>query len=266
MTYFEEALYSEHSIPDILIKYEKLLKSTGSSEDALHAAKIEEYRKMLVEKCYLSNLRKVFNNFFKILSDEFPHIRFRIAGRRKSLISFEKKIRKNLNSNKSLDLIRDILGVRIILLNGTEKDCYTILERFIEYCVQQGFTICEETSHNSAKDSLEKISPLLGQFYYGIIDYIAEPKPNGYQSLHAIFRTPTASFFEVQVRTFEMHVNAASGSSNHEDYKKQKYSESNLVFDRSKINVPGYYYDSSETIDLVGLEHSLEIIQRNKSF
>ena len=62
-----------------------------------------------------------------------------------------------------------------------------------------------------------------------------------------------------------MHCAAVNGVANHSDYKSTKYKT--LEFDRSKIIIPGYSLcPNGDIMDLVGLEHALEIIQRNKSF
>ena len=259
MTSFEKALYSNDSIPEVLAHYEELLRETKDLKDLAHATKLAEYRSIISNKSH-NALRKIFDGFYNVLSKELPDLRFRIAGRRKSLVSVERKIQRNLSLNKSLDLIRDLLGVRIVLFDNNPNTCYQVLELFVQYCLEQGFTVCEEKLEKSSFEGF----PLLNQFHYGITDYIANPKPNTYQSLHAVFRNSSGFCFEVQIRSFDMHVDAAIGKASHEEYKNIKYPA--LEFDRSKIKIPGYQAIPEGIIDLVGLEYSVEILQRNKNF
>lgn len=53
-----------------------------------------------------------------------------------------------------------------------------------------------------------------------IKDYIAFPKPNGYQSLHTTVMTGAAGIVEIQIRTEEMHRNAQYGIASHISYKQ----------------------------------------------
>ena len=57
--------------------------------------------------------------------------------------------------------------------------------------------------------------PIPGEFK----DYIAFPKPNGYQSLHTTVLTAEAGIVEMQIRTTEMHEHAQFGIASHMSYK-----------------------------------------------
>lgn len=275
------ALYTEHSIPDILKKYEELLKTTSEKlvPNLAHAAKIAEYRSMITDKKFLYRIRKNFNNIYSLIDKNFPDVRFCIDGRRKSLISTEKKIQKLLSENKSLDLLRDLFAFRILIFGKNSQKlistCYSIARKVIEYSIKQGMTLCEadltkgtETFNLEAHPTvlLPKSTGIPQNFSYGVKDYIRNPKENGYQSLHITFRATTGECFEIQIRTFDMHVHAESGEANHTGYKAKKY-PGNLIFDKEKIDIPGYGISpKGEVFDFVGLEKGLEILKRQKTY
>ncbi|HVB20024.1 MAG TPA: TGS domain-containing protein, partial [Candidatus Paceibacterota bacterium] len=112
----------------------------------------------------------------------------RIDIRMKGLWSLHKKLERK---NDDITLIHDIAALRIVVL--TIEDCYTVL---------------------GIVHALYK--PLPGEFK----DYIAFPKPNGYQSLHTTLVTPEAGIVEIQIRTEEMHRRAQFGIASHMAYKQ----------------------------------------------
>jgi len=58
-----------------------------------------------------------------------------------------------------------------------------------------------------------------------IKDYIAVPKPNGYRSIHTTIFTGGGGTAEIQIRTQEMHAEAAYGIAAHFAYKETKYNK-----------------------------------------
>jgi len=71
-----------------------------------------------------------------------------------------------------------------------------------------------------------------------IRDYIAFPKPNGYQSLHTTIFTGDGGIVEVQIRSKQMHREAEFGIASHLSYKegfKQKIINPNLLWIRQLL-------------------------------
>lgn len=113
---------------------------------------------------------------------------FRTDIRMKGLWSLHQKLKRK---HDDISLIHDIAALRLIV--PTIEDCYTTL---------------------GIVHALYK--PLPGEFK----DYIAFPKPNGYQSLHTTVVTPHTGIVEIQIRTEEMHRRAMFGIASHMTYKQ----------------------------------------------
>jgi GTP diphosphokinase / guanosine-3',5'-bis(diphosphate) 3'-diphosphatase len=114
----------------------------------------------------------------------------KIFGRTKHYYSY---YRKYLKYNKNEKNIYDLIAIRIIV--DSVVNCYTILGII----------------HN-------KYKPIRGK----IKDYIAQPKPNGYQSLHTAVFGENNEVIEIQIRTQEMNDQAEFGIASHWNYKENK--------------------------------------------
>lgn len=115
----------------------------------------------------------------------------RVDGRVKHLFSIYRKMK---NQNKALNQIYDLFAVRVIVDNP--DDLYVVLGLIHRHY---------RPMHNRFKD------------------YVANPKGNGYQSIHTtVFDTTAAQTpFEIQIRTIEMHKDAEYGIASHWKYKEQ---------------------------------------------
>ena len=111
-----------------------------------------------------------------------------VQGRPKHIYSIVKKMRgKSLHFNQVFDL----RAFRIIVEHVS--DCYR----------------CLSLMH-------EIYTPVEDQYD----DYIAKPKPNGYQSLHTVVRDAHDHSMEIQIRTQAMHQHAEFGVAAHWAYKE----------------------------------------------
>ena len=111
-----------------------------------------------------------------------------VTGRPKHIYSIVKKMR-----GKSLDFdqLYDIRALRIVV--NSVPDCYAALSWV----------------HNQFQPVTEEFD-----------DYISNPKPNGYQSLHTIVRNAAGQAIEIQIRTQAMHDHADHGVAAHWVYKE----------------------------------------------
>ncbi len=136
---------------------------------------------------------KYIEKIKKILQKDLVknHVKYlTIKGRVKSLYSLYLKLeRKNRDINKVYDLI----AVRVIVPEA--NDCYSVLGII----------------HN-------RWTPLKGR----VKDFIAQPKPNGYQSLHTSVFTEFGKIAEIQIRSQAMDEEAEYGIAAHSRYKELK--------------------------------------------
>ena len=150
----------------------------------------------------------------------------KVYGRPKHIYSIWKKMQQ-----KSLDFeqLFDVRAVRIIV--DELQDCYSAL----------GIV---HTSWQHLHNEFD--------------DYVATPKPNGYQSIHTVVLGPEGKSVEIQIRTQQMHDDAEMGVAAHWRYKEgstaTKGSDKKSGFDE-KISwlkkILQWQEDVSESGDLI---------------
>lgn len=149
-----------------------------------------------------------------------------VSGRFKHFYSIYKKLRSHGTAK-----IYDIIAFRIIV--PTINDCYTLLGAV----------------HSQYK-------PVPGR----IKDYIAAPKPNGYQSLHTTLITEDGTPFEVQIRTYDMHIACEYGIASHWRYKtgndKEDILEDQFNWLKTIINEEREIKDSGNFVKALRMDFS----------
>jgi GTP pyrophosphokinase len=132
-------------------------------------------------------IEEVIGVLSKRLSD--AGLECEVTGRVKDLSSIHAKME---SQGIPLDEIYDVIAFRIVI-DGVPNDVYTALG--IIHAIWR---------------------PVPGRFK----DYVALPKPNGYQCLHTTVIGPYGERMEVQIRTAEMHRDAEFGIAAHWKYKE----------------------------------------------
>lgn len=133
-------------------------------------------------------------------------IEFNINGRVKSIYSLYKKLKK---VDGNIDDIYDLMALRIVVEN--KEDCYRVLGIL----------------HSMYQPVIARIK-----------DYIATPKPNGYQSLHTTVITPTKQIVEFQIRTQQMHDFSERGLAASFHYNERKLTKDYIKNKNQDSKVP----------------------------
>ncbi len=135
--------------------------------------------------------RERYIDDFVLLLEHFmlqKNITAEIYGRPKHIYSIWRKMQKKY---LVFDEIFDVRAVRIIV--ERLQDCYAAL----------GIV---HTNFHHLPDEFD--------------DYIANPKQNGYQSIHVVVLGPNSKTIEIQIRTQKMHEDAELGIAAHWKYKE----------------------------------------------
>ena len=129
----------------------------------------------------------------QILGAEFDRLGLKaeISGRPKHIYSIYQKMERYTAQGKHFDDIHDLLALRVLV--GTMPDCYS---------------------------AVGIIHSLWRPIPEAFDDFIANPRPNGYQSLHTAVMCQGTTPLEVQIRTKEMHHIAEYGVAAHWRYKE----------------------------------------------
>lgn len=133
----------------------------------------------------VKEMQKELSSILKLEGIKFEQV----TGRTKRIYSLYKKLKRYDND---ISKIYDVFALRVI--TRTTADCYAALG-----IVHKHF------------------NPVPGR----VKDFIATPKPNGYQSIHTTVFDSSGTAFEVQIRTDLMHEAAEHGIAAHWFYTEQ---------------------------------------------
>jgi GTP pyrophosphokinase len=147
----------------------------------LIASKLQERR--IDREHYIDNFVKNLQAMMNV-----DHIQVEVYGRPKHIYSIWRKMQNKL---LSFDQLYDIRAVRVIA--ERIEDCYAALG------------VIHANFEHIPKE---------------FDDYVANPKPNGYQSIHTVIIGPENKTIEIQIRTKQMHNDAELGIAAHWKYKE----------------------------------------------
>ncbi len=142
-----------------------------------------------LSKTYIEKFRDLLNTNLKSLQGVY------IQARAKHLYSLYRKLLRP-EIDRDITKIHDLIAVRII--TQSTEDCYITL---------------------GIIHGLFRPVP-----YIGIRDFIANPKPNGYRSIHTNIFGPGGKIVEIQIRSQKMHEEAEMGIAAHWNYSQVKNS------------------------------------------
>ncbi|MDX4944854.1 MULTISPECIES: GTP diphosphokinase [Providencia] len=154
----------------------------------LHPDEYKKIAKLLHERRI--DREDYIDNFVVTLRKKMlkEHIQAEIYGRPKHIYSIWRKMKKK---SLAFDELFDVRAVRIVV--ERLQDCYAAL----------GIV---HTHFRHLPDEFD--------------DYVANPKPNGYQSIHTVVLGPNGKTLEIQIRTRQMHEDAELGVAAHWKYKE----------------------------------------------
>ena len=132
------------------------------------------------------------------LSDE--GIKYKLKVRTKTALSIYKKMQKQ---KVTFEGVFDVFAIRFIIDCEEDRDIEKAL------CWKVFSYVTEEYESDTKR----------------LRDWLSNPKPNGYESLHITVKNQEGSFLEVQIRTKRMDDMAESGLASHWSYKGIRHEE-----------------------------------------
>ncbi len=257
---YRASIYSSDNLPSMLTNFSEKLKAINGDISKTILSEVLHFKDLSVSRNFFSIFRSWINELYDILLDKLPEsVTFTIECRRKSAQGVVRKLLRNYLDGSSVNLF-DLLAFRTIFdslesAEELEKVCYTVKKICITFFRDKLCILCTPNKQVGS-DPLVK-------------NYIEVPKSNGYQSIHLGFRTFEMEFFEVQIRTLQMHELAEYGRAAHLKYKDKVDSlvSEYIYFEPEKVHMPHFKLLVNNSVyDKIGLLDALHIEQRSKTF
>lgn len=158
------------------------------------------------------NAKEILERERKVLQKRLADVgllNFQTSYRVKGMYSLYNKLKRK---EWDIDVIYDLMAMRVVVENVA--DCYR---------------------------TLGIVHELWRPLPKRVKDYIAFPKPNGYQSLHTTVATANGVILEIQIRTKQMHQEAEFGVTSHIFYKEPAITDKPKQPSRFTTLVPGLF-------------------------
>lgn len=256
MITLNDYLFSGDTVLKILHNYAEDLKKnslkTQNSMDMVHCNFLLQQIDILEHNDFLTSQSQRIRELYKFMAKEYPFLAFTFKGRIKSLIRAEEKFNGYIVEqvydyykenqkfpsiqymNEKLNCFRDLIAYRIVISmprchvkEGESREeielkyLYEIANILPEFLEERGFSV-----QISERDGAKQSDRLKSQYYPFFRDYIENPSPTGYRSLHiTLYDNSARTYVEVQLRTKEMDDFAEIGPANHMGYEKRQEKE-----------------------------------------
>lgn len=256
MIRLEDYLYQGDTIFKIIKNYSNALEESAVSEhnliDLEHCNFLRQIYELLEHNEFLTSQSQRIREFYKYMVTEYPYLAFTFKGRIKSLIRAEEKFNRYIIDytydyykengsfptvalmKEKLGCFRDLIAYRIVIsiprcrVDDKEERAkeemrllYEIANTLPDFLQKHDFI--PEKSNLSGDNSGDRIASKWKEYYR---DYVSNPTPTGYQSLHlTVFDNQARCYIEVQLRTKDMDDSAEIGKSNHQGYEEYQSSQ-----------------------------------------
>lgn len=256
MVTLNDYLYDGDTVLKIIQKYSNDLKKdvqiSGNEVDMIHSEFLIRMEELLVHNEFMTSQSQRIRELYKYMSNQYPFLAFTFKGRIKSLIRAEEKFNDYIvstvydcykdtgefpsleNIKYKIDHFRDLIAYRIVVAmpkchlkegqNREEEELkylYEIANILPEFLDERGFVA--EASYVKTNKNSARLDDAVKPYFR---DYIENPNPYGYRSLHiTLYDRESNGYVEVQLRTKDMDDYAEIGPANHLGYEIRQKKE-----------------------------------------